>query len=90
MSSTETPTSHPNPVVTFLQRRWLSILLVVLAVVFVAQNRQPVRVHLLATTVTTPLWVALTAMLLIGLAAGTFRIRRAGRAEGRAAGRRGR
>lgn len=81
MSSTGTPAGRPNPVVTFLQRRWLSILLVVLAVVFVAQNRQPVRVHLLATTVTTPLWVALTAMLVIGLAAGTFRIRRAGRRD---------
>ena len=81
MSSTETPNSRPNPVVTFLQRRWLSVVLVVLAVVFVAQNRQPVRVHLLATTVTTPLWVALTAMLVIGLAAGTFRIRRAGRRD---------
>ncbi|MCG7285190.1 LapA family protein [Cellulomonas sp. ACRRI] len=81
MSSTDTPTSRPNPVVTFLQRRWLSVLLVVVAVVFVAQNRQPVRVHLLATTVTTPLWVALTAVLVLGLAAGTFRIRRAGRRD---------
>ncbi|TKR22923.1 LapA family protein [Cellulomonas hominis] len=81
MSSTESPTSRPNPVVTFLQRRWLSVLLVVVAVVFAAQNRQPVRVHLLATTVTTPLWVALTAMLVLGLAAGTFRIRRAGRRD---------
>jgi uncharacterized integral membrane protein len=81
MSSTETPARRTSPVVTFLQRRWLSVLLLVLAVVFVAQNRQPVRIDLLATTVTTPLWVALTAMLAVGLAAGTFRIRRAGRRE---------
>lgn len=83
MSSTESPARRSSPVVTFLQRRWLSILLVVLAVVFVAQNRQPVRIHLFATTVTTPLWVALTAMLVVGLAAGTFRIRRAGRRRDR-------
>lgn len=81
MSSTESPPSRPNPAVTFLRRRWLSVLLVLVAVVFVAQNRQPVRVHLLAATVTTPLWVALTAMLLLGLAAGTFRVRRAGRRD---------
>jgi putative membrane protein len=81
--STETPTRGSNAVVTFLQRRWLSVLLVVLAVVFVAQNRHEVRINLFATTVTTPLWVALTAMLVIGLAAGTFRIRRAGRRRDR-------
>lgn len=78
--STETPTRGRNAVVEFLQRRWLSILLVVLALVFVLQNRHEVQIDLLATTVTTPMWVALVAMLLVGLLAGTFRIRRAGRA----------
>lgn len=81
MSSTEAPTRRTSPVVGFLRRRWLSILLVALAVVFVAQNRHEVEINLLATTVTTPLWVALSAMLVVGLAAGTFRIRRAGRRE---------
>ncbi|RMI05039.1 LapA family protein [Cellulomonas triticagri] len=79
--STDTPARGTNPVVAFLQRRWLSVLLVVLALVFVVQNRHEVRINLLATTVTTPLWVALTAMLVVGLAAGTFRIRRASRRD---------
>lgn len=79
--STETPTRGGNAVVAFLQRRWLSILLVVLALVFVLQNRHEVQIDLLATTVSTPMWVALVAMLVVGLAAGTFRIRRAGRRD---------
>lgn len=72
----DSPRSRGDAVRSFLARRWLSILLVVLAAVFVLQNRQDVPVRLFATTVTSPLWVTLTVVLLVGVAAGSIRTRR--------------
>lgn len=60
---------------TFLAKRWLSIILVALTVVFVAQNQQAVSFSLLWATFSAPLWIVLAAVLAIGLLAGALRVR---------------
>lgn len=73
--STE-PTRTENPVVVFLKQRWLTVLLVVLAAVFVLQNRDETTIHLFWTTINSPLWLFLALMFLGGLVAGAFYRRR--------------
>lgn len=77
MSSTaESPSRSGNAFTAFLARRWLSILLIALAVVFVVQNRDDVPVNFFTLTFTAPLWVTLTAVLLVGVVAGAVRAQR--------------
>lgn len=68
--------STENAVVTFLKQRWLSILLVVLALVFILQNRGETTIHVLWMTVNSPLWLFLALMFLAGIVAGAFYRRR--------------
>ena len=51
-------------------RYWLAILLVVLAAVFIGQNRARQQVHVLWITVESPMWLLLTAMLVVGIVVG--------------------
>ncbi|MBB5159784.1 LapA family protein [Saccharopolyspora phatthalungensis] len=46
------------------------LVLVVLAVVLVVENRQPVEVRVFVPLVTMPLWTALTVALVVGLIIG--------------------
>lgn len=48
----------------------------VLALVFVLQNRDPVSVHLMTLTVSSPLWVLLVVMVGVGLLIGYVLVRR--------------
>ena len=57
-------------------RYWLAILLVVLAAVFIGQNRDRQRVHVLWITVESPMWLLLTAMLVVGVVVGLLLHRR--------------
>ncbi len=56
--------------------RWMTprvitgLVLVVLAVVLVVENRQPVEVRVFVPLVTMPLWTALTVALVVGLIIG--------------------
>lgn len=70
------PAQTENAVVTFLKQRWLSILLVVLAVVFILQNRGETTIHVLWVTVNSPLWLFLALIFLAGIVAGAFYRRR--------------
>jgi putative membrane protein len=70
------PAQTENAAVTFLKQRWLSILLVVLAVVFILQNRGETTIHVLWMTVNSPLWLFLALMFLAGIVAGAFYRRR--------------
>ncbi|OYN76344.1 DUF1049 domain-containing protein [Mycolicibacterium sphagni] len=60
----------------FALRYWLAIALVVLAAIFIAQNRARQRVHVLWITVEYPMWLLLTAMLIIGIVVGLLVHRR--------------
>ncbi|BBY61769.1 DUF1049 domain-containing protein [Mycolicibacterium helvum] len=60
----------------FALRYWLAITLVVLAAIFIAQNRERPRVHILWITVESPMWLLLTAMLVVGIAVGLLLHRR--------------
>lgn len=60
----------------FLAQRWVTILVVVLVVVFVAQNRGDVSIHLFWATITSPLWLILSLIFLLGVLAGAYRTKR--------------
>ena len=74
---TSSPTDHSMSPRTWWTSRWtLGVVLLVIAVVFVVENRQPVAIRLLIPLVTMPQWVALTATLVLGIAVGLLLRRR--------------
>jgi lipopolysaccharide assembly protein A len=56
--------------------QWLALVLTILAVIFILQNRGKVSIDILAITITSPMWVALLAIFLVGWAAGVLTMRR--------------
>lgn len=60
----------------FALRNWLALVLAVLAVAFIAQNRDRVPVHLFWLTVTAPMWLLLTALFAAGWVIGILVRRR--------------
>ena len=60
----------------FALRYWVAILLVALAAIFVAQNRDRVGVHVLWITVNSPMWFILTIIFFVGLLIGLLLRRR--------------
>ncbi|WP_051215416.1 hypothetical protein [Granulicoccus phenolivorans] len=56
-------------------RFWIGLVIAVLAIAFIAQNRQPATFHIVAATFTAPHWIMLTAVFLAGLLTG-FALRR--------------
>lgn len=80
MQSFETDAPESGSAVgRFLAQRWLPILVVVLVVVFVAQNRSDVSIHLFWATVTAPLWLILSLIFLLGVLVGAYRAKRRSR-----------
>ncbi|MCD2194746.1 LapA family protein [Actinomycetospora endophytica] len=76
MTSTPQSRTSSDPGNGWWTSRWvLGVILAVIAVVFILENRQPVEIRLLIPVVTMPLWAALTAMVVIGLLIG-FLLRR--------------
>ena len=67
MSETE---NERKKFIEFGPQQWLGLLLVVVAIVFIAQNRNDVTIWLLWASVSAPLWLVLTVVALIGVAAG--------------------
>ncbi len=57
-------------------RYWVIIVLAVLAVIFIAQNRDRHPVHLLWVTVESPTWLMLTAIFVAGALVGLLLRRR--------------
>ncbi|GAY17077.1 DUF1049 domain-containing protein [Mycobacterium sp. shizuoka-1] len=76
MSPAEVSQPAGGAVRRFALRYWLAITLVVLAGVFIAQNRDRQRVHVLWITVESPMWLLLTAMLAVGVVVGLLLHRR--------------
>lgn len=54
----------------FALRHWIAIALVALTAVFIGQNRDRQQVRVLWITVESPVWLLLTAMLVIGVIVG--------------------
>jgi lipopolysaccharide assembly protein A len=54
----------------------VALIIVLLAVVFVIQNREPVSVQLLGARLSAPLWLLLTIMAGVGLLIGFLLARR--------------
>lgn len=79
MSHTRSSSSK-NPVTGFLSKltakNWIAIVGAILAVVFIVQNRQRVRVELFFLNLNAPLWIALGVVLLIGWAVGRYSFRK--------------
>lgn len=57
-------------------RRVIAGVLIVLAVIFIVENREPVEIRLIVPLMTVPLWVALTGLFLVGCVAGWLLARR--------------
>jgi uncharacterized integral membrane protein len=50
----------------------LAIAIVVVALVFIVQNRERVHINLFAIDVSAPVWLILTIMVLVGMAVGAL------------------
>ncbi|OBF16791.1 DUF1049 domain-containing protein [Mycobacterium sp. ACS4331] len=57
-------------------RYWVALILLVLAAIFIAQNRDAVGVHILWITVSAPMWLFSTALLVVGVLVGLLLRRR--------------
>jgi lipopolysaccharide assembly protein A len=62
----------------FALRYWAAIILVALAAIFVAQNRDRVGVHVLWVTVNSPMWFILAIIFFVGILIGLLLHRRRG------------
>lgn len=64
--------SRPHPVVRFVMERWLALLLIVLTIAFVVQNRERASISLFFLSISPPLWVVLTILFLVGWVVGAY------------------
>lgn len=60
----------------FVLRHWVPIVLVVLAAIFIMQNRARVPVEILWFSVTSPMWLLLIVIFAVGIVAGLLLSRR--------------
>ena len=79
MTQTGTTPRRRRPLVRFLLDRWVPILLTLLAVVFISQNRDRVSIDLFWLQVLAPLWLVLLVAVLAGVLIGSLGRRRRGR-----------
>ena len=73
---------HPREggsVEDFLRHRWQAIVLTIVVVVFIVQNRHDTKITFLWMDLTSPMWLTLTAVTLLGVVIGIFVNRRTGR-----------
>lgn len=68
--------SGRDRVLTLLKTHWIPILLVILAVVFIAENRYRTTIELFWLQITSPLWLILLVLFAVGFAAGRLSSRR--------------
>jgi hypothetical protein len=62
--------SAGRAITRFALQNWAAIALVALAALFIGQNRDRQTVHLLSITVESPMWLLLSAMLVVGVVIG--------------------
>ncbi|NEW44961.1 hypothetical protein [Nocardia cyriacigeorgica] len=56
--------------------QWVALVLTILAVIFILQNRTKVSIEILAVTITSPMWVVLLLVFIVGWVAGVLTMRR--------------
>jgi uncharacterized integral membrane protein len=76
MSADESGRQTGGALSRFAVRNWAALILVVLAAVFFGQNRDRQAVRLLWITVESPMWLLLSAMLVVGIVVGLLLHRR--------------
>ena len=69
MSQNSSP-SKDSPVVAFLKRRWLALVILAVVVILIVANRDPVTFNLVFTSFETPEWVVIAGTFLLGGVAG--------------------
>ena len=72
MTQTGTTPRRRRPLVRFLLDRWVPILLTLLAVVFISQNRDRISIDLFWLQVLAPLWLVLLVAVLAGVLIGSL------------------
>ena len=60
----------------FLRRRWLAIVLMIVAVIFILQNRSQASVSLFTLNIVMALWLILAIVFAVGVLAGFLLSRR--------------
>ena len=60
----------------FIVHNWIPIILFAVTAAFIGQNRETARVHLLWMVLESPMWLLLSAILLIGIVVGALVNRR--------------
>ncbi|WP_072802791.1 hypothetical protein [Rhodococcoides yunnanense] len=68
--------SGSSRTIGLLKTHWISILLVILAAVFIAENRYSTTIELFWLHITSPLWLILLVLFAVGFAAGRLNGRR--------------
>ncbi|MFF3573654.1 hypothetical protein [Nocardia jiangxiensis] len=63
-------TAKPSMLSRISVTQWVAIVLTVLAVVFIIENRHRVEIELLAVTIRSPMWLVLLVMFVVGWLAG--------------------
>lgn len=67
-------TRRPNAFLGWLRsipiRSWIALVIVIVALVFVLQNRHDASIYLFNATVTAPLWTTLLVTLVVGIVIG--------------------
>ena len=76
MAADEHNRSAGGAVARFALHNSAAIALVALAAVFIGQNRDRQTIHLLWITVESPIWLLLSAMLVVGIVVGLLLHRR--------------
>lgn len=66
----------PNAIVRVASAHWVALVVAVLAVLFIGQNRDQVSIDLFWAHLTAPLWLILMAMTVAGLVIGVLAARR--------------
>jgi uncharacterized integral membrane protein len=71
-------TTKPSFVSRISATQWLAIVLTVLAVLFIIENRHRVEIEFLLITIRSPMWLVLLVMFVVGWLAGLLvrRVRR--------------
>ncbi|MCV7287208.1 LapA family protein [Mycolicibacterium wolinskyi] len=76
MARDDAPAPTGGPKRRFTLRYWVVLILVGLAAIFVAQNRDRVGIHVLWVTVESPMWFILVIIFVVGLFIGLLLRRR--------------
>ncbi|MBI3217715.1 MAG: DUF1049 domain-containing protein [Mycobacterium sp.] len=70
------PAAAAQPARRFALRYWVALIVVALSALFIAQNRDRPRIHILWITVESPMWLILTIIFVAGLLVGLLLRRR--------------